>query len=359
MSAYCWQESKGQMTKELAIVNTATGELTTQRHDQGHLTPEQAATVIKYVTHIKTHLLEEGNDYQGETGGKPTILKPGAEKLLAFFRLYPSYKTVRSIEDHFMAFDYDAKDWETQEIVTKRARGFYHYEVSCIIREIGTDNIRCEAQGMCTSTERGRETSPANAVLKIAQKRALVAAALNATFSSGFFTQDMDDTDLGDAAPKKTRAASDSRFKATMKSKYGSEDKPSFCNFCKKSHIIAGEVVGQDQETGKWGATKCHKGAAPAPETKESSPERQEAPAAELEKETTSETRPADVKGAAAADPKLMDRFIELYDSLTAEQIKGTPHLKFTRDELTHTPERVSAVVLQAKIDIMNKILRS
>lgn len=106
---------------------------------------------------------------------KPSLLKPGAEKLTAFFGLAPEFDVVQRIED-----------WDG---------GFFHYEIKCRLLRDG--QVRGEGLGSCNTREskyRNRAAADVvNTVLKMAKKRALVDAVLNTTGASQFFTQDVED----------------------------------------------------------------------------------------------------------------------------------------------------------------------
>lgn len=147
------------------------------------------------------------------TGSKPTLLKPGAEKIADALNLYPDYEVMQRIED----FD----------------RPLFSYGYKCILRARGSDQIVATGIGSCNSQEskyRWRNVpewqaseiekaaavqklqrknkngsiytvfrivnddiaSQVNTIDKMAQKRALVAAALNLGFSEQF-TQDIED----------------------------------------------------------------------------------------------------------------------------------------------------------------------
>lgn len=185
-----------------------------------------------------TKLMERGEDY-GEIPGtkKPTLLKPGAEKLCNLFGLIPRYDQVQTIED-----------WTG---VDHAGEPFFYYRVKCSLWR--GDALMGEGEGSCNSWEskyryrkservcplcgkdtiikgkaeygggwlcfpkkggcgaKFKEKDPAiekqivgrvanpeihdqvNTVLKMANKRAQVAATLNATGASRFFTQDMED----------------------------------------------------------------------------------------------------------------------------------------------------------------------
>ena len=165
------------------------------------------------------------NPETGKEEGKPTLLKPGAEKLCFLFRLAPSYETIE----------------------TDLPGGHKSFQVRCRLHHISSGALVSEGVGICTTLEGkyryrkevlkdenddpvlvpgnywkdrnpekigGRQFSvtkqdgkwyiahkvehdnPAdyyNTVVKMACKRALVAATLNATAASDIFTQDLED----------------------------------------------------------------------------------------------------------------------------------------------------------------------
>ena len=142
---------------------------------------------------------------------KPTLLKPGADKLCDIYGLQPSYEILtREV------------DW---------ASGFISYEIRCRIALKGSGVVIGEGLGACNSRETRYMDSVwwnepdeppadsgwtmirkkngdrawkrkvpnenpadlANTILKMAKKRAQVDAVLGATRSSGLFTQDLED----------------------------------------------------------------------------------------------------------------------------------------------------------------------
>ena len=183
-------------------------------------------------------IMVKGSDY-GEIPGtnKPTLLKPGAEKLATFFGLRPTFSEVRVIED------WTGKDYGGQP--------FFYYWFRCHL--LKDDVVIAEGDGSCNSHESkyryrqgerkcpqcgkatiikgkaeygggwlcyakkggcgakfidgdpsieaqqvGRIENPdiadqVNTLLKMAQKRALVAAVLIGVNASEFFTQDVED----------------------------------------------------------------------------------------------------------------------------------------------------------------------
>ncbi len=108
---------------------------------------------------------------------KPSLYKPGAEKLNAIFGLSP----------HVAILD------KTVDV----PGGYVAYEVKVTLVHKATGRIEAEGVGSCNSQERKYKNQAAadmaNTVLKMAKKRALVDATLSATRCSGGFTQDVED----------------------------------------------------------------------------------------------------------------------------------------------------------------------
>lgn len=131
--------------------------------------------------YVREHMTE-GEDYGIIPGGnKPTLFKPGAEKLNAVFGLSPLVEINNRIED-----------WDSS---------FVAYEVKVTLLNKRTQVIEAEGVGSCNSRERKYKNQDAanvaNTILKMAKKRALIDATLSATRASGMFTQDLEDLDLG------------------------------------------------------------------------------------------------------------------------------------------------------------------
>ena len=107
---------------------------------------------------------------------KPTLLKPGAEKLCRLFSLRPSYELI-----HFVT-DFD--------------KPLFHYHYRCIL--VRSEEMVGQGDGCCNSREKKYEKQQykiydlTNTICKIAQKRALVAAVLSSCGASEFFTQDLE-----------------------------------------------------------------------------------------------------------------------------------------------------------------------
>jgi hypothetical protein len=171
----------------------------------------------------------EGQDF-GKIPGtdKPTLLKPGAEKLGTFYGYSNKVDVVNKIED-----------WKG---------GFFHYEVKVSLINKKTGCVEAEGIGSCNSKEaryryrwafenqlpRGvtKEELPRKAItkngktynlyrtenddvftlpntlLKMAKKRAFVDATLSATRTSGIFTQDVEDYTEAEIVESETKTNS-------------------------------------------------------------------------------------------------------------------------------------------------------
>jgi hypothetical protein len=152
-------------------------------------------------------LMVKGRDY-GKipyAGDKPTLLKPGAEKLTSLFGLAPHFDIVERELD-FAGTNHDGEP-------------FFFMQYRCTLYR--GDMPVGQGVGSCNSWEKkyrfrrdgSKNPNPAdlvNTIDKMAQKRALVAAVLIAVNASEFFTQDIEDySDIVDGdwtpAPEKPR----------------------------------------------------------------------------------------------------------------------------------------------------------
>jgi hypothetical protein len=106
---------------------------------------------------------------------KPTLLKPGAEKIVMMMGLSSRYEIMDKVEDY--------------------EKGFFSYNIRCTLSRQGFDI--CEGVGNCNSREskyiKADPYSVANTILKMAKKRAYVDAALSVASLSDIFTQDLED----------------------------------------------------------------------------------------------------------------------------------------------------------------------
>lgn len=189
-------------------------------------------------------VLREGVDF-GEIPGvdRPTLLKPGAEKLLRFFGMHTQFVELEKIEDWdgkqhggepFFFYRYKALAIRNGEVVAEGIGSCnswekkYRYRLAELVcPECGMplrkskhgDGYYCWAKtGGCGATfaandpritqqPRGNMPNPnpadlVNTIDKMSQKRALVAVALVACNASEYFTQDIEDLDFVDASYK-------------------------------------------------------------------------------------------------------------------------------------------------------------
>lgn len=178
---------------------------------QGSLTAVDIRKQVNLVQQVMKFVMKEDEHY-GEIPGckKPSLFKPGAEKLAMTFRLAPNYDELPgSLEsdDHII------------------------YKINCCLVHIPTGQIIGNGRGTCNSKEKKYRTRSVyknkateeekeigklekragyeiyiipqdpwdiqNTIYKMACKRALIAAVLNATAASDIFTQDIEDLPEG------------------------------------------------------------------------------------------------------------------------------------------------------------------
>ncbi len=138
---------------------------------------EETLAQVAAAQELQRRMLKSDVDYGIIPGTpKPTLYKPGAEKLLAHFKL--------SVAD---------------AIVEKEDLGDGHvdYVVRLPIIQRATGAVVGVGVGSCSTREkkyaRNQPYDIRNTVLKMAKKRALVDAALTTTAASHVFTQDLED----------------------------------------------------------------------------------------------------------------------------------------------------------------------
>jgi hypothetical protein len=188
------------------------------------MTPGQAKQHLRQLQEFVKEVMVPDVDFGviPGTGNKPTLLKPGAEKLNEVYGYAPHVEIMEKDED-----------W-------KEHPPFFNYTVKCSLISKRTGVTVAEGVGSCNSmevkyryrtekawdgkpggdgweqkkTQRGKvywqkrvlneETADlANTILKMAKKRALVDATLSATRSSELFTQDIEDIEsLRESATK-------------------------------------------------------------------------------------------------------------------------------------------------------------
>ncbi len=222
------------MTQSLAIVPAETGGYHASQElalpGEEYMAAQMHA-ILAFQRAVRQHM-NQGSDYGviPGTGDKPTLLKPGAEKLIKLLNLREQYEIADSVED-----------WD---------KPFFRYLIKCQLVSIQTGVTVAESFGECNSYEskyRWRWVFPddvpastdrntltkrtlnsrrtgkpftqfrmpnddihtqVNTLLKMAQKRALVSAALSVGRLSEVFTADLDDIAPTDATSQDDTAAS-------------------------------------------------------------------------------------------------------------------------------------------------------
>jgi len=158
-------------------------------------------TKISQFQQVIQKTLHQGHDFGIIPGtDKPTLLKPGAEKILMMMGLRSEFEIVDS-----------TRDFE---------KGFFQYQVRCKLFK--GDVLITEGLGSCNTREKKYlKMDPYtmdNTVLKMAKKRALVDAALLVASLSDVFTQDLEDIDLtGEQVSTARRYATDQDGTITSK----------------------------------------------------------------------------------------------------------------------------------------------
>lgn len=134
---------------------------------------------ISQFQQVIQNTLHQNHDYGIIPGtDKPTLLKPGAEKILMMMGLRSEFEIVDS-----------TRDFE---------KGFFQYQVRCKL--LKGDTVITEGLGACNTREKKyMKMDPYtmdNTVLKMAKKRALIDATLLVASLSDIFAQDLEDMDI-------------------------------------------------------------------------------------------------------------------------------------------------------------------
>jgi hypothetical protein len=143
------------------------------------------------------------------------LLKPGAERVCFAFGCSPRYEVVaREIEhDRNVPWTKRKKVWRNQfkgdreftwQEEAGTSLGLYRYEIRCQLVRREDAAVVAEGLASCSTMESkyiDRPRDCENTVLKMAQKRALVAAVLNGFGLSDRFTQDVEDLPIAADAP--------------------------------------------------------------------------------------------------------------------------------------------------------------
>jgi len=190
------------MKKELAKVER---EIVAAQPQQAQQAPALMKPLVDASTLIEHHkqlaeliakAMESGRDYGviPGTGQKPVLLKPGAERIAMAFGCYPQYQVVEREIDHDHKNQW--KKYKTGTVIQGESQGLYRYVVRCTLIHRPTGQPVGDGLASASSLESKYVDRPRdleNTILKMAQKRALIAAVLNTFGLSDRFTQDIED----------------------------------------------------------------------------------------------------------------------------------------------------------------------
>lgn len=219
----------------------------------------RASAQVQYIQQVMKEVMIDGEHYgviPGTGNGKKTLLKSGAEKLCFVFRLAPEFEIVRSVEDEkFILFDIRCRlihipsgqvmgtgmgscssreekygwrkgaracpvcqkagsiikgkpEFAPKDRQGNKLEGFEKGGFVCFKKKEGCGaSFRDDEEAILSQSVDRVPTENIweqhNTLLKMAQKRALVAATLVTTACSDIFTQDLDD-DLQPESTKET-----------------------------------------------------------------------------------------------------------------------------------------------------------
>lgn len=199
-----------EMTDEKALVPAQTGAL------MPVLGIQDAIARYNAVVEFTKKVMKSGKDYGviPGTGDKPTLLKPGAEKLCSLFGLYPIFEPVTIITDFdkgLFYFQYRCTLHRGGQPIASGLGSCNSREKKYRYRNLTEKQASAEdkARAIRVEEKNGKYGSYkvyvveniepfdlVNTLDKMAQKRALIAATLIAANASEFFTQDVEDMDF-------------------------------------------------------------------------------------------------------------------------------------------------------------------
>lgn len=167
----------------------------------------EAKAQVDAIREMQRSVLEAGSDYGMVPGTeRPALFKSGAELLLkvhGFGHHFSVVEVERDADGRKYAVTYRCHVTATlptgQVVEVATCDGYCGYDESKYFKSIAeleaTERAYAEKDRRPVRTEKFAQEyrAPWNTVIKMAQKRALVGAALQATGASGLFTQDVED----------------------------------------------------------------------------------------------------------------------------------------------------------------------
>jgi len=179
--------------------------------------PEEAQELDQRLRDYMRAFLHQGTDYGTVPGGgdKPGLFKAGAEKLLMWFGLGFSNdrdEIERDDSGQRLGVTYRCTIRNAAGFTVATCEGYAGYDEDKFYQSLEAAQAKAEAKERYWAAQDGRAPNPAkwayvmeyrapwNTVLKMAQKRALVGATLDATAAAALFA----DEDTPDASPAET-----------------------------------------------------------------------------------------------------------------------------------------------------------
>lgn len=242
---------------------------------------------VQKIQQVMRQCMKEGEHYGKIPGtNKPTLLKPGAEKLNLLFRFDPQYESTERYDGDHLTIKSKCTLYHMTTAMrvgsgegscsTKETKYAYrNASLSCpecgkeaIIKgkaEYGGGFICFAKKGGCGAKfpdeqfdgiEVGKVANDNladqyNTVLKMANKRSLIAAVLNATAASDIFTQDLEDmAENGHQfVPKETKAKPKAENNGKQQHNYIAHLGAAIMEFCNNDKKAATEIL--EHLTGK------------------------------------------------------------------------------------------------------------
>ena len=198
-----------------AEVTLHCGSVMTEYRPRIVMAPEEAKELDDALRAMMKAVLREGVDYGviPGTGTKPTLLKPGAEKLLQWFGFGHTVEvteTERDPDGRWAGVTYRCTVTKAMPdgstVTAAMCEGYAGYDEDRFFLTATDARRKAEEKERANANRYQRNVNPAkwetitsdyraprNSVVKMCQKRALVGAALQATSASTLFTQDVED----------------------------------------------------------------------------------------------------------------------------------------------------------------------
>ncbi|MBE5813437.1 MAG: hypothetical protein E7314_07345 [Clostridiales bacterium] len=156
------------------------------------------------------NVLKKDYDYGIIPGtAKPTLLKPGAEKICMLFELTPKYEFLQNIEDYsnnFFSYSFKCSLYKNENVVSEgvgscnsKEKRYRYLLVNNLSSNYSgeSEKVQDKYGNIKYRIENIEIYNYINTILKMAKKRAFVDAILQVASLSEMFTQDIEDlTDL-------------------------------------------------------------------------------------------------------------------------------------------------------------------